>query len=276
MPTSQQDSCIQLTMTTTERTAETDSNGMLELRNIVKSFEKPGQGRFLVLDEIDVDVEKGSFVALLGPSGCGKSTLMNVIAGLVERESGTMRRDGENVTPSDLSLGYIFQEPRLLDWKTVAENIEFALEARGVPESEWDERVAHYLEMVGLTDDADNYPTRLSGGMKQRVAIARALATEPEILLMDEPFSSLDEITARDLRQELLDIWNDQKKTIVFVTHDINEAVFLSDYIYMMNTDGKMFARRDIGIDRPRNYDDPDIAQREAELYREFHEHVVE
>ena len=276
MPTSQQDSSTQLTMTTTESTAETDSNGMLELRNIVKSFEKPGQGRFLVLDEIDVDVEEGSFVSLLGPSGCGKSTLMNVIAGLVERESGTMRRDGVDVTPSDLSLGYIFQEPRLLDWKTVAENIEFALEARGVPESEWDERVAHYLEMVGLADDADNYPTRLSGGMKQRVAIARALATEPEILLMDEPFSSLDEITARDLRQELLDIWNDQEKTVVFVTHDINEAVFLSDYIYMMNTDGKMFARRDIGIDRPRNYDDPDIAQREAELYREFHEHVVE
>lgn len=276
MPTSQQDSSNQLTMTTTESTAETDSNGMLELRNIVKSFEKPGQGRFLVLDEIDVDVEKGSFVSLLGPSGCGKSTLMNVIAGLVEQESGTMRRDGEDVTPSDLSLGYIFQEPRLLDWKTVAENIEFALEARGVPESKWDKRVAHYLEMVGLADDSDNYPTRLSGGMKQRVAIARALATEPEILLMDEPFSSLDEITARDLRQELLDIWNDQEKTIIFVTHDINEAVFLSDYIYMMNTDGKMFARRDIGIDRPRNYDDPEIAKREAELYREFHEHVVE
>ncbi|MFB6250416.1 MAG: hypothetical protein ABEI27_01800 [Halobellus sp.] len=112
--------------------------------------------------------------------------------------------------------------------------------------------------------------------MKQRVAIARALAIEPEIILMDEPFSSLDEITARDLRQELLDIWQREQKTILFVTHDINEAVFLSDYLYMMNSNGKMFARRNIGIERPRQYDDPEIAQREAELYREFHEHVVE
>ncbi|MFB6078016.1 MAG: ABC transporter ATP-binding protein [Halarchaeum sp.] len=251
-------------------------SGTLELRDIVKYYEKPGQGRVLVLDEIDLDVEDGAFVSLLGPSGCGKTTLMNVISGLVERTAGTMRRNGEDVTPDDLSLGYIFQEPRLLNWKTVAENIEFALEARDVPEAEWDERVERYLGMVGLGDEGDNYPTRLSGGMKQRVAIARALATEPEILLMDEPFSSLDEITARDLRQEMLDIWKDEEKTIVFVTHDINEAAFLSDYIYMMNTDGRMFARRDVDIERPRSYDDPAVAEREAELYREFHEHVVE
>jgi len=251
-------------------------NDTLELRNIVKFYPKPGQGRIQVLDEVDLDVEAGAFVSLLGPSGCGKTTLMNVVSGLVEPNEGTMRRGGADVTPDDLSLGYIFQEPRLLDWKTVAGNIEFALEARGVPESEWDERVGRYLQMVNLGDEGDNYPTRLSGGMKQRVAIARALAIEPEIILMDEPFSSLDEITARDLREELLDIWKQEEKTVLFVTHDINEAVFLSDYIYMMNSNGKMFARRDVGIDRPRHYDDPDIAQREAELYREFHEHVVE
>ncbi|MGQ4557650.1 ATP-binding cassette domain-containing protein [Halobellus sp. GM3] len=252
------------------------SEDTLELRDIVKQFEKPGQGRILVLDGVDLDVEGGAFVSLLGPSGCGKTTLMNVISGLVEPDGGTMRRGGRDVSPEDLSLGYIFQEPRLLNWKTVGENIEFALEARDVPEGEWDGRTSRYLEMVGLGDEGDNYPTRLSGGMKQRVAIARALATEPEIILMDEPFSSLDEITARDLREELLDIWNQEQKTILFVTHDINEAVFLSDYIYMMNTNGEMFARREIEIDRPRQYDDPDIAQREAELYREFHEHVVD
>jgi NitT/TauT family transport system ATP-binding protein len=252
------------------------SEGTLELRDIVKTFEKPGQGQILVLDEVDLDVETGAFISLLGPSGCGKTTLMNVVSGLIEPDGGTMRRGGRDVSPDDLSLGYIFQEPRLLNWKTVAGNIEFALEARDVPEAEWDERIERYLEMVNLGDEGDNYPTRLSGGMKQRVAIARALATEPEIMLMDEPFSSLDEITARDLRQELLDIWNREEKTILFVTHDINEAVFLSDYIYMMNTDGEMFARRDIDIDRPRQYDDPDIAQREAELYTEFHEQVVD
>jgi len=265
-------------MTAAEREASAaDSDGdTLELRDIVKTFEKPGQGRILVLDGVDLDVESGAFVSLLGPSGCGKTTLMNVISGLVTPDEGTMRRGGRDVSSSDLSLGYIFQEPRLLNWKTVSENIEFALEARDVPESEWEERIERYLGMVNLEDEGDNYPTRLSGGMKQRVAIARALATEPEIMLMDEPFSSLDEITARDLREELLDIWKREEKTVLFVTHDINEAVFLSDYIYMMNTDGEMFARRDVDIGRPRQYDDPAIAEREAELYREFHEHVVD
>ena len=262
-------------------TAETpESSGTddrtLELRDIVKYYEKPGQGRIKVLSGIDLDVEEGSFVALLGPSGCGKTTLMNVVSGLVEPTSGTMKRGGVDVAPDDLSLGYIFQEPRLLQWKTVEENIEFALEAREIPEEVWDERIERYLGMVGLLKDRTNYPSRLSGGMKQRVAIARALATEPEILLMDEPFSSLDEITANELREELLDIWQQEQKTVLFVTHDINEAVFLSDYIYMMNSNGEMFAKRDVGIDRPRQYDDPAIAQRETELYTEFHEHVVE
>lgn len=250
--------------------------GTLRLRDIVKYYEKPGQGRVLVLDEIDADVEEGAFISLIGPSGCGKTTLVNIIAGLVEPTGGTITRGGNPVEPEDLSLGYIFQEPRLLDWKTVRENIEFALEAREVPEDEWDDRVEHYLDMVGLANEKDNYPTRLSGGMKQRVAIARALAVEPEIILMDEPFSSLDEITAHDLREELLEIWNEEQRTILFVTHDINEAVFLSDYVYMMSGSGEMFARRDVDIDRPRSYDDPEIAEREAEFYTEFHEHVVE
>ena len=259
-----------------EHVASDSSEGSdLELRDIVKYYQKPGQGRILVLDEVDLTVKQGAFASLLGPSGCGKTTLMNVVSGLIEPTSGTIRRDGRDVAPDDLSSGYIFQEPRLLDWKTVAGNLEFALEARDVPDSEWHERIERYLGMVDLADDRENYPSRLSGGMKQRVAIARALAIEPEILLMDEPFSSLDEITARDLREELLDIWTREQKTVLFVTHDINEAVFLSDYIYMMNGDGEMFARREVGIDRPRNYDDPAIAQRETELYREFHEHVV-
>jgi NitT/TauT family transport system ATP-binding protein len=253
-----------------------DGGQTLELRDIEKYYEKPGQGRIKVLSGIDLDVEEGAFVALIGPSGCGKTTLMNVVSGLVEPTSGTMQRGGADIAPEDLSLGYIFQEPRLLEWKTVAENIEFALEARDVPTDEWDQRVERYLGMVGLLDDRTNYPSRLSGGMKQRVAIARALAIEPEILLMDEPFSSLDEITAGELREELLDIWQQERKTVLFVTHDINEAVFLSDYVYMMNGNGEMFAKRDVGIDRPRQYDDPAIAQRETELYSEFHEHVVE
>lgn len=249
---------------------------ILRLRDITKHFEKPGQGRVRVLNEIDIDIEDGSLISLIGPSGCGKTTLVNIIAGLIEPTSGEITRGGRPVNPESLSSGYVFQEPRLLDWKTVRGNIEFALEARDVPESDWDERIERYLSMVGLDDEADNYPTRLSGGMKQRVAIARALAVEPEIILMDEPFSSLDEITAHDLREELLDIWNAEQRTILFVTHDINEAVFLSDYVYMMSGSGEMFARREVGIERPRSYEDPEIAQRESEFYAEFHEHVVE
>lgn len=251
-----------------------ETSGALELRNIVKTFEKPGQGEILVLDEIDVDIPTGAFVTLIGQSGCGKTTLMNIVAGLIEPDAGTVRRDDEEILPGDLSSAYIFQEDRLLDWRTVAENIEFALKAQNVPKEEWEQRTEYYLDMVGLLDDADTYPSRLSGGMKQRVSIARALATEPELLLMDEPFSSLDELTARRLRRELLDIWSAEEKTVLFVTHDINEAVFLSDFIYMMGMSGKLHARREVGIDRPRSYDDEAIAAREAELYREFVEHV--
>lgn len=249
----------------------------IKLENITKYFEKPEQGDVLVLDEVDVDLPEGAFVTLVGPSGCGKTTLVNTLAGLVEPTSGSVLRNGQEVSPDDLSLGYIFQEARLLDWKTVGGNIEFALEAKDVPEEEWDDRIEYYLEMVGLDTERDNYPTRLSGGMKQRVAIARALATEPDILLMDEPFSSLDEITARQLREELLDIWEREQKTILFVTHDLNEAVFLSDYVYIMAASpGRIYKRKEVDIQRPRSYDDPEIARLETEFYQEFQNQVIE
>ena len=250
---------------------------VIRLENITKYFQKPEQGEVLVLDEVDIELPEGSFVTLVGPSGCGKTRLVNTLAGLVEPTSGSVLRDGQAVSPSDLSLGYIFQEARLLDWKTVGGNIEFALEAKNVPEEEWDERIEYYLELVGLDDERENYPTRLSGGMKQRVAIARALATEPDILLMDEPFSSLDEITARQLREELLDIWKQEEKTILFVTHDLNEAVFLSDYVYIMAASpGRIYKQKEVTVERPRSYDDPEIARLETEFYREFQNQVIE
>lgn len=256
---------------------ERTSGSVLKLDDVMKYFEKPGQGEVLVLDEVSIELPEGAFVTLVGPSGCGKSTLVNVLAGLVEPTSGSVLRNGEEVSPADLSLGYIFQEARLLDWKTVGGNIEFALEAQNVPKEEWDGRITHYLEMVGLAKERDNYPTRLSGGMKQRVAIARALATEPDILLMDEPFSSLDEITARELREELLDIWQTEQKTILFVTHNLSEAVFLSDYVYIMATSpGRIHKRKDVNIDRPRRFDDPEISRTETEFYQEFRSQVIE
>jgi NitT/TauT family transport system ATP-binding protein len=248
----------------------------LQLRGIEKYFEKSNQGEVLVLDNIDIDLEEGSFVSLIGPSGCGKTTLMNIIAGMIQPTSGTIMMDNEEISPDKRSIGYIFQEPRLLDWKTVQENIEFALKARGIEENKRN-RIDKYLNMVGLGEEKNSYPSRLSGGMKQRVSIARALAIEPEIILMDEPFSSLDEITARNLRQELLDIWQEEQKTIVFVTHDLNEAVFLSDYIYMMEASpGQIFAQKSVDISRPRGYDDPEIGRTETEYYQEFQKQVVD
>ena len=233
-------------------------------------------GETRALEDVELQVGDGEFVTVLGPSGCGKTTLLRAIGGLQSPTAGDVWIDGRPPGAAQTAgdIGFVFQNHTLLPWKSALENVTFLRRVAGKDSAP--EAARDLLATMGLDGYEAARPEALSGGMKQRVAIARALATEPEIMLMDEPFSSLDEITARDLREELLDIWKREEKTILFVTHDINEAVFLSDYIYMMNTDGEMFARRDIDIDRPRKYDDPDIAQREAELYTEFHEQVVD
>jgi NitT/TauT family transport system ATP-binding protein len=172
------------------------------VRSLTKTFSKPGaETQFTVLDDINLGVEEGKFVSIVGPSGCGKSTLLNIIAGIEPYDGGSVEVLPRRGTPThEPRIGYVFQSPRLLNWLTVAGNIEFALEAQNVPRERWQERVTRQLEMVGLAGQERNYPLRLSGGMQQRVAIARALAIEPDILLMDEPFSHLDAITARKMR----------------------------------------------------------------------------
>ncbi len=242
---------------------------------LTKRFNVPGgEEKFVVLDAISLSVEEGSFASIVGPSGCGKSTLLNIIAGIETHEpsdGGSVRVYPKAGTGTEPRIGYVFQSARLLNWLTVQGNIDFALEAQGIPRSVWQDRVSNYLEMVGLAGQEKNYPLNLSGGMQQRVAIARALAIEPDILLMDEPFSHLDEITARKMRFDLMEILERAKTTILFVTHDLGEAVFLSDNIYMMSTKpARIFKRVAVDIPRPRKPEDPLIFDMEKDLVREF------
>jgi ABC-type nitrate/sulfonate/bicarbonate transport system ATPase subunit len=249
---------------------------VVAVNNLTKKFNSPMDGEeFVVLDDISLNVDEGNFASIVGPSGCGKSTLLNIIAGIETHEShegGSVEVFHKaGVAGSTPRIGYVFQNARLLNWLTVEDNITFALEAQEFPRERWKEQVTKYLEMVGLEGQEKNYPLNLSGGMQQRVAIARALAIEPDILLMDEPFSHLDEITARKMRFDLMEILMSAKPTILFVTHDLGEAVFLSDQIYMMSMKpARIFKRISVDVPRPRKPEDPVIFDLEKELVREF------
>ena len=241
---------------------------------LTKKFPAPiGSGEFTVLDSISLEIEEGRFVSIVGPSGCGKSTLLNIIAGIEAHNAGAVQihPKWDAAVNSTARIGYVFQSPRLLNWLTVKDNVQFALEAHNIPKDRWHGLVTKYLDLVGLKGQEMNYPLNLSGGMQQRVAITRALAIEPDILLMDEPFSHLDEITARKMRLDLMEIFERSKTTILFVTHSLREAVFLSDQVYMMSTrPGRIFKRVAIDIARPRKPEDPRLFDLEKDLVREF------
>ncbi|MEC5387533.1 ABC transporter ATP-binding protein [Uliginosibacterium sp. H3] len=187
--------------------------------------------RFVALEDISLDVKAGEFLALVGPSGCGKSTLLDLLGGLTTPTSGRLLLDGKPITGPARDRGIVFQQYALYPWRTAQQNIEFGLEVAGVARAERREKAAHYLALVGLSAFADRYPHELSGGMKQRVAIARSLAYEPEVLLMDEPFAALDAQTREGLQVELLRIWRRTGKTILFITHSIDEAVVLGQRV---------------------------------------------
>ena len=249
------------------------ASSAVTIEKLTKRFPAPGlNDEFVVLDDISLTVDEGKFVSIVGPSGCGKSTLLNVIAGIETYDGGTVTiHPKQGRAGSEPRIGYVFQSPRLLNWLTVENNIHFVLEAQKVPRQRWRELVAKNLEMVGLAGQERNYPLNLSGGMQQRVAIARALAIEPDILLMDEPFSHLDAITARKMRFDLMEILARAKPTILFVTHDLSEAVFLSDNIYMMSTKpARIFKQVGIDLQRPRKPEDSGGFRSGKELVREF------
>ena len=202
----------------------------LLLKDVSKQFDSTG----VVLSAIDLTIDSGQFVTVLGPSGCGKSTLLRLLAGLEHADAGTISFDGAGSAPRE-SLGYVFQEPRLLSWRTAAANVRLPLEIEGVPVSEHEEKIVDALALVGLQDFAGTYPDELSGGMRMRVSVARALVTSPRLLLLDEPFGALDEITRQKLNDELMALWLTRQWTTIFVTHNVFEAVYLSQRIIVLS-----------------------------------------
>jgi NitT/TauT family transport system ATP-binding protein len=207
----------------------------ISLQNVSKVFRARG-ATTTALDGINLDVPAGQFLVVVGPSGCGKSTLLDLLGGLTAPTSGRILLDGTPIDGPGLDRGVVFQQYALLPWRTAQDNIAFGLEAKGVPRRERVSRAREYLDLVGLDGFADRYPHELSGGMKQRVAIARSLAFDPDVLLMDEPFAALDAQTRDSLQDELLRIWQRTGKTIVFITHGIDEAVYLGERVAVMTS----------------------------------------
>jgi NitT/TauT family transport system ATP-binding protein len=224
----------------------------LQLENVTKCFPIRGQkSSFTAIEDISIDLPAGEFLVVVGPSGCGKSTLLDLLGGLSTPSSGRILLDGTPITGPGLDRGIVFQQYALLPWRTARKNIEFGLEAKGLPAAARRERAEQYLELVGLQSFADRYPHELSGGMKQRVAIARSLAFDPELLLMDEPFAALDAQTRESLQDELLRIWKSTGKTILFITHGIDEAIYLGQRVAVLTSrPGRIKQIVDVEIDR--------------------------
>jgi NitT/TauT family transport system ATP-binding protein len=236
---------------------------LISLRRVGKSFK---DGQVKALDNISFDVAPGEFVSLVGPSGCGKTTLLRLIDGLIEADEGEVRVDGAPPAPGP-DLAMVFQSARLLPWLTVAGNIEFVLSLRGTGKAEARERALALLGAVGLRDFSDSHPHELSGGMQQRVGLVRALAVEPKVLLMDEPFAALDAMTREVLRRELLQLWGRRRMAVVFVTHDIDEALLLSQRIVLLRPrPGRVDEIIEVDLPGERWQNDPRTQPRFAEL----------
>jgi NitT/TauT family transport system ATP-binding protein len=229
--------------------------GNIALRNVHVDF-GAGAKAVRAIESVDLDIPSGEFIAILGPSGCGKSTLLNVIAGFIAPSQGTIELDGAPIVKPGADRGVVFQQPTLFPWKTVRQNIAIGPRMAGFGRGEAERITRHYMQLVGLTLFADYYPEALSGGMQQRVGIARALANTPSVLLMDEPFGALDAQTRELMQESLLRIWDENRTTLVFVTHDIEEAVFLADRVVLMSArPGRLLTDIRVTVGRPRTSD---------------------
>jgi NitT/TauT family transport system ATP-binding protein len=241
----------------------------LHISNAAKRF-----GASVALAPVQLDVAEGEFVAIVGPSGCGKSTLLRLVAGLVPASEGEIEADGKLVRGPVTELGFVFQQPVLLEWRTALQNVLFQMEMRGHRPAPFRERAMALLEQVGLADFASSYPHQLSGGMRQRVALARALVHEPRLLLMDEPFGALDALTREQMRVDLEALWMRRRMTVVFVTHSVDEAVLLADRVIVMTPrPGRIDRILDISIPRMRGLAarrDPAFLEREEEITELF------
>lgn len=247
--------------------AEVRARSFIDIDELTVSY----GGGALALDRLSLSVAEGEFVCVCGPSGCGKSTLMQVLSGLLQPTSGSVevagRRLHETGGAGQIGVGYVFQDHRLLPWRRVRTNLEITLAAAGVPRESWDERIGSVLEMLQISQHAAAWPLRLSGGQRQRAAIARALVIDPDFLLMDEPFSTLDEVTGRTLRTELIEVWARTRKTVVFVTHSLREALFLADRVILLTPGpGRLLDTVDVTLPRPRDYEDVELAKLEQRV----------
>ncbi|ADJ61901.1 MULTISPECIES: ABC transporter ATP-binding protein [Herbaspirillum] len=245
---------------------QTNASPRIRIQGVHKVF-KTDDREVVALKDINLDIPDGQFVCLLGPSGCGKSTLLNAIAGFALPSSGQILTDDKVVSEPGPDRGMVFQEYALFPWMTVEQNVAFGLEIKGTPKAEIHQRVTQLLDKLGLIDFRTRFPKDLSGGMRQRVAIARVLALDSPIMLMDEPFGALDALTRRNLQDELLRIWDEFRKTIVFVTHSIEEAIYLADRIVVM-TYRPGTVKRDMLVNLPRLRDpaDPEFNALKREL----------
>ncbi|MCA0456994.1 MAG: ABC transporter ATP-binding protein [Chloroflexi bacterium] len=229
---------------------------IISIQNLTKRFQGSDSGSVLALDNINLNIEQGEFISLIGPSGCGKSTLLRVIADLIQPTSGTVTVNGKPAPQArkDRDYGMVFQNATLYDWRTILKNVQLPLEIMNYPKPERDRRAREMLSLVELGEFEDKYPWQLSGGMQQRVSIARALSFEPKILLMDEPFGALDEMTRERMNNELLRIWKSIKgMTVIFVTHSIAEAVYLSTKVVVLSPrPGRLSEIIDIPLPQPR------------------------
>ena len=227
-------------------------SGHIEVRDLNISF-KAKSGTVQAVKSVSIDVQPGEFVSLIGPSGCGKSTLMNAVAGFTRTNSGTLTLDGKSIEGPGADRGVVFQQYSLFPWMTVRKNVEFGLKMQGMAQSQRQTQARTLLGLAGLLAFEDHYPSQLSGGMKQRVGIVRALATSPQVLLMDEPFGALDSQTRSVMQEILTNMWQRLRLSVLFITHDIEEAIFLSDRIYVMTArPGRVKAEIVVPLPRPR------------------------
>ncbi len=247
----------------------------VSLNDISLSYETTKGQRLLALDRINLKVNPGEFLCIVGPSGCGKSTLLHLIAGLHQQTSGNVLVDGKTVEGPGTDRILIFQELGLFPWLTVADNIEFGMKMKGVPKDERKERIDYYLRLVHLSQFKNSYTHQLSGGMRQRVALARALATEPDVLLMDEPFAALDAQTRDLLHDELERLWAETGRTIIFVTHNVREAIRLGDRVVLFTfRPGRIKREYQVDLPRPRQLEDISVAKNAREILDDLREEI--
>lgn len=243
----------------------------IQIRDAEKFYINNRGEKQQALAKVNLDIHEGEFVCLLGPSGCGKTTLLSMLAGFSQPSAGEILIDGEKVIKPNPKHITIFQEYGLFPWRTVLDNVAFGLESAGMPRAEREEVARRYIQLVGLEQFAYHHPRELSGGMKQRVALARALAVEPDIIFMDEPFGALDAITRYKMQEEIVRIWQETNKTIIFVTHDIDEAVYLADRVVIMTPlPGKVKSIVSVPMGRMRDRTGYDFTRIREQIFVEF------